>query len=198
MKNKEKNAVICCCSVLLNEVDTLRLTCWPDWKLHHLTSMLHMRPTVLSQTLNEYLQVEKGNRVVLVYGDCCPDMEQIEHMPGVARTMGVNCCELLLGKEVYKSLIREGVFFLLPEWTWRWEDVFTRELGLSPENARAFMQEMHKKFVYLDTGIVLVPYGHIRDISHYCGLPYEILPISGNHLQAQIQDAMNRLAGDVS
>ncbi len=124
-------------------------------------------------------------------------MEQIERMPGVARTAGVNCCELLLGREIYTSLIREGVFFLLPEWTRRWKEVFTRDLGLSQKNARDFMQEMHRRFVYLDTGIVPIPREEICEISHYCGLPYELMPVSCDHLQAQIQDAMNRLSGDI-
>ncbi|MFH0966470.1 MAG: DUF1638 domain-containing protein [Methanobacteriota archaeon] len=123
--------------------------------------------------------------------------ERIELMPGVARTVGVNCCELLLGKEAYKSLIREGVFFLLPEWTGRWKEVFTQELGLSQENAENFMQEMHRRLVYLDTGIVPIPLEKIHEVSHYCGLPYELMPVSCDHLQTQIQNAMNRLSGDI-
>ena len=129
---------------------------------------------------------------VLVYGDCCHAVDRIEKTFGVARTQGVNCCEMLLGRGMYKSLMKEGVFFLLPEWTRRWEEVFTHELGLSQENAQDLMQEMHTRLVYLDTGIEPVPSGSIAACSAYCGLPVEIRQIPLTHLQMLIEDAMGR------
>lgn len=176
----------------------LQKKCWPDWEIYALTSMLHMRPDVLSHRLKEC--IEEGRRaehqLVLVYGDCCPLMEQYEKIPGVARTDAVNCCELILGKEIYKPLIKEGVFFLLPEWTRRWEEIFTGELGLSRENAMDFMHEMHTRLIFLDTGVLPVPLSDIEACSQYCDLPYEIRQTSLDHLQSSIQGAMNRLSGE--
>lgn len=198
MEKAQKGGVIISCSVLQEEVGFLWQKYWPDWEFHTLTSMLHMRPHNLAEKLGELIESEqeKGNKIVLVYGDCCQLMEQFEHMAGVVRTAGVNCCELVLGKEIYKPLVKEGVFFLLPEWTTRWEEVFTCELGLSKENARDFMHDMHTRFMYLDTGVVPVPLEHIMAISRYCELSYEIHKASLDQLHRFIQDAMNRLSGE--
>lgn len=155
--------------------------------------MLHMRPGELARKLSNALDTEKhpGSRVI-IYGDCCMMMEQFEKKPGIARTRGMNCCELILGKELYKSLISNGVFFLLPEWILRWEEIFTRELGLSTENATDLMHDMHTRLVYLDTGLIPVPLEEIVRCSSFCGLPYEIMTVSCDHLKYLIDDAITR------
>jgi len=186
--------VLCGCSVLQYETESLRRQFWPGWTGEYLSSMLHMRPAHLGETLQHRIRdLDQGSRIVLVYGDCCPAMHACEQYPHVARTQGMNCCELILGHEIYKKLIRSGVFFLLPEWTSRWEEVFSRELGFNQKNASDFMGEMHSRIVYLDTGVIPVPSEEIEACARYCSLPWEILPVSSDHLRMQIQHAMDRL-----
>lgn len=199
MDTEKKGGIICGCSVLMEEIESLRKTLWPEWTARYLSSMLHMQPTDLTRQLDACVTIEQqtGNRMVLVYGDCCHAMDRFEKIPGVARTRGVNCCEMLLGRELYKSLMIEGVFFLLPEWTRRWDEVFAYELGLSQENAQDLMQEMHTRLLYLDTGMVPVPSGSIAACSSYCGLPVEIRQIPLTHLQMLIEDAMDRVCMEV-
>jgi hypothetical protein len=117
----------------------------------------------------------------------------MENLPGVARTRGVNCCSLLLGRAAYRELLRAGVFFLLPEWVARWEEVFARELGLNRENARTLMQEMHCRLVYLDTGLVPVPTGVLHACAAFCGLPCEVRSTPLEFLHQAIQDARHRV-----
>lgn len=195
MAIEKKGGIICGCSVLREEIESLRKTLWPDWTARYLSSMLHMKPAELTCQLDACTteELSAGNRVVLVYGDCCHAVDRIEKTLGVARTRGVNCCEMLLGREMYKSLMKDGAFFLLPEWTRRWEEVFTHELGLSQENAQDLMQEMHTRLLYLDTGIEPVPSDSIASCSAYCGLPVEIRQIPLTHLQMLIEDAMDRV-----
>lgn len=156
-----------------------------------------MRPGDLATELAAALDTKKHLvPCVIIYGDCCMMMEQFEKKPGVARTRGLNCCELILGKELYKSLISDGVFFLLPEWILRWEEIFTRELGLSTVNATDLMHEMHTRLVYLDTGVMAVPLEEIVRCSSFCGLPYEIMTVSCDHLKSLIDDAITRAQSD--
>ena len=187
--------VIWGCSVLKEEVETLRQQFWPAWKGQYLTSMLHMRPRQLESELMIRIQHElsRGNPVLMVYGDCCQAMDTFEQYQGVARTAGVNCCELILGKKEYKALMAAGAFFLLPEWTIRWKEIFTNELGLNQVNASAFMQEMHSQMIYLDTGVRPIPSGDIEACSRYCGLPYTIKTVTLEHLKTTIQTAMDQL-----
>jgi hypothetical protein len=190
-----KSGLIIGCSVLRDEVEALRLRYWPEWNSRYLSSLLHMRPSVLADELDGLIhhELERGNQIVLVYGDCCQSMEAFDELPGVARTPGMNCCELILGKRTYKPLIAEGVFFLFPEWTRRWQEIFRDELGLNQENAEDLMHEMHSRLIYLDTGVVPVPADEIAACSRFCGLPYEIRQVSLDHLNSLIQSTMDRI-----
>jgi hypothetical protein len=181
--------------VLQAEVESLAVTYWPESGRIFLPSMMHMRPELLSSALESALDAElkQGHRVVMIYGDCCARMTAMEALPGVVRTRGKNCCELLLGPGEYRRLMHEGVFFLIPEWACRWRDVFSKELGLNRDNAACLMQEMHRKLIYLDTGIVPVPERELRECAEYCGLPCEVRPTSLENLRAYIEEARTML-----
>ncbi len=190
----KSNDVIVCCSVLKAEVQSLSKERWPDHKLVFLPSMMHMHPERLASSLEALLgaELKQGHAVVLIYGDCCARMGALEALPGVVRTRGRNCCELLLGSAEYRRLSREGAFFLIPEWARRWKEIFATELGLNHANATSLMRDMHRKLVYLETGIVPVPEKELQECSNYCGLPYEVLPISLELLRSAIEEALLR------
>ncbi len=142
------------CSVLQAEVESLCEVHWPDHKLIFLPSMMHMHPQQLASSLESVLDAElkQGYGVVLIYGDCCAQMTALEALPGVVRTRGNNCCDLLLGRGEYRRLSHEGAFFLIPEWARRWREIFSKELGLNRVNATSFMRDMHRRLVYLIPG----------------------------------------------
>lgn len=182
---------IICCSVLQAEVTFLCETHWPDRKLIFLPSMMHMHPELLASSLQSVLEDElkQGHPVVLVFGDCCTQMTTLQNFPGVARTRGKNCYELLLGPGEYRRLSHEGAFFLMPEWVQRWKEIFTRELGLNRNNATSLMRDMHRTLMYLDTGLVPVPVKELHECADYCGLPCDVLRIPLTHLSSVIEKA---------
>jgi hypothetical protein len=189
--SRPKGAIICC-SVLQAEVEFLREAHWRDRKLIFLPSMMHMHPELLASSLESVLEDElkQGYAVVLAFGDCCAQMTTLEALPGVVRTRGKNCYEVLLGPGEYRRLLHEGAFFLMPEWVQRWKEIFTRELGLNRKNATSLMRDMHRKLVYLDTGLTPVPVRKLHECADYCGLPYEVLRIPLTHLSSAIEQAL--------
>jgi hypothetical protein len=186
--------------VLQAEVEWLAKTNWPEVDLRFLDSMLHMSPDKLSEHLNSLVQGElrQGHNIILVYGDCCLGMAAMEQLPGVVRVRGSNCCAQLLGSAEYRRLSHGGSFFLLPEWARRWQRVFSLELGLNHDNAKSLMGDMHRKLVYLDTGVVPVPEKELRECSHYCGLPWEVLNVSLEPLRIAIDSAVHLFDEGVS
>lgn len=190
----QPKAVMICCSVLQSEVESLCQVHWLDHHLRFLPSMMHMHPERLASSLEAILDEElnEGHGVVLIYGDCCARMTALEGLPGVVRTRGKNCCELLLGAAEYRRLSLEGAFFLIPEWTCRWKEIFVRELGLNNDNATSLMQDVHRKLVYLDTGLAPVPENALKECAEYCGLPYEVLPVSLERLRLAVEEALLR------
>jgi len=181
------------CSIFRKEIEALHASGRLDLPVEFLNSMLHMVPARLEARLGTALELarhqDSDREVVLAYGDCCGHMDTFESAPGTARTTGINCCEILLGSETYKRLRKEGAFFLMPEWALSWKQVFVGQLGLLGPGARTFMQEMHTRLIYLDTGLIPVPQEALAEASEFLGLPVEILPVSLDPLLASLKQA---------
>lgn len=196
---QSSGATIITCGIFRNELAALGHSPHHARRLIRLDSMLHMRPAVLDSLLAKALHAPRKGRFLLVYGDCCPHMDQLARMDGVRRVAGVNCCEIVLGHDRYRELRRAGAFFFMPEWTRRWERVFKNELGFtSRETAREFMREMHSRIIYLDTGVDEIPRDTLTDIEAYLGMPVEVFPVGLGQLEAALRDGLQSLnaAGD--
>jgi len=190
----ENSSVVFGCAVFKAEILALKERYWPDLDIRFLNSMLHMVPDELGSRLDKLIQkeVSSDHNILLVYGDCCPQMETLTEHPGVIRVRGNNCCDLLLGRQMYRRLSHEGAFFLFPEWAGRWQHIFRVELGLNAANAASLMKDMHKKLVYLDTGFFPVPVEDLEACSLYCQLPWEVLAVSLEPLRECIQTAFDQ------
>ena len=170
------------CSVFRRELEWLRQTqqiaCA---NVVYLDSMLHIYPETLQTRLDAAIAAarQEGRAVALVYGEChayLPDI--VAAQPDVRRIRGLNCIEIILGREAYRRLRQAGVFFFLPEWAFRWQEIFRDHLGLNEKNARAVMADMHTRLAYLDTGVIPVPTQALAAIADYTDLPLDILPTS--------------------
>jgi hypothetical protein len=161
-----------------------------------LDSMLHMKPFILEQELGRVMGDAQDDNYLLLYGDCHPGMHEMQDRENVARVAGINCCEILLGKDVYRKLQKEKAFIFLPEWTGRWQEIFTKELGFEkPELAQAFMKEHQTRLVYVDTGVIPVPEGVLQEIARFFNMPVEVLHISLDILLQGIQTALQKFMG---
>jgi len=195
---QSSGATIIACGIFRKELAALGYSHKGAEKLVCLNSMLHMRPSLLDELLDGMLH-GKAQRHLLVYGDCCPHMDEFAHRADVRRVEGVNCCEIVLGHDRYRELRRAGAFFFMPEWTRRWERVFKQELGFTtPETAQEFMREMHTRIIFLDTGVDQVPEDTLADIEAYLDMPVEVFPVGLDHLEATMLAGLQSLnaAGD--
>ncbi len=192
----EESETICmACSILRQEIEHLRDMGEITLPLRFLQSSLHLKPEELRQQLASEVDKESrnGNKVVLVYGDCHSHMVDLDRRPNVARTRGANCYEIMLGREVYRNLRRGGVFFLMPEWAVRWQEIFCSCLEMTEANTREMMQSMHSKIIYIDTELVKMPEEHVRNFSSYCGLGWERMQVPLDHLLQSIRAAVEQL-----
>lgn len=164
-------------------------------ELNYVSSMLHMYPEKLEISLNKKLEkIKEDEKTLLLFGDCHPHMHEMEIENQIVRMPGINCIEMLLEKKEYRKLRKEGAFFLLPEWTHRWREVFMEELGLSEEVAKGFFKDCHTKLVYIDTKVNEIPLQIINDISEFTGLPYEILEIDYEVISDRIKDLIKNFS----
>lgn len=183
------------CSIFKKEIEFLRSRNKLSFPVVYLDSMLHMFPDKLRMKMAAAVDREiiKGNKTALIFGECHPFISSYTDRSDTKRVSGMNCIEIFLGRDLYRSLRREGVFFLLPEWTIRWKDVFQKELGLNEKNAGDFMREMHTRLVYVDTGVTEIPVNTLDEISAFTGLPFEIMTISLDHFLKTVIEATEGL-----
>lgn len=167
---------------------------FPGLRPVFLDSMLHMRPGELQDRIDELLEIRRPERVLFIYGDCTPRIVELCRRPGFAKTRGINCCEIILGREDYRRLRKAGAFFFLPEWTRRWRDVFERELGFAGgRGVEEMLREVHERFIYLDTGVVPVPHDTLDEIARELGLPMSVRETGLSRLEEGIADALEEI-----
>lgn len=195
MRERDSKLTLIACSIFKKEIETLQKENKIAVPAVYLDSMQHMFPDRLSANLGKAVeeQAALGRKSILVYGECHAFIEGYFSNPSVERVRGMNCVEIFLGRESYRALRKEGVFFLIPEWASRWKVVFQKELGLNERNAKDFMKEMHTKIVYLDTGSAEAPAEAISEISEYTGLAVETKKITLDHFLKVIEEAIERL-----
>lgn len=189
--------VVLACGIFAAELAALGPGSFGGAELIYLDSMLHMRPSLLGRRLNETLASLRGRPIALAYGDCCPYMRELAEPPRRARTPGVNCCEIALGKARYVELRRQGSFFFMPEWAARWREVFSFELGLKdPALARGFMQDTMKRLTYIDTGTTPVPEALLDEIAAYFDLPMSVERAGSDEIVKAVRESLERAAAD--
>ncbi len=189
------------CSILRAELEWIldRLTApTVDVQIDYVDSALHMYPKRLEATLREQLHSGQTDMLhthprVLIFGDCCPGMVDLEK-EGHVRVQGSNCMVFLLGKQRYRALIQEGAFLVQREWAIHWRRVFQEELGLKDSVlTQSFFGDMHSALVYLDTGVAAVPVRVLQEMADYTGLPYRVESVSLATLKQIMEEAMARL-----
>jgi len=187
------NDIICiACSIFKKDLEKIWEKKSFDFKIIYLDSMLHMNPAKLDELLNIQTEKFSDKNIILLYGDCHSKMLDLEKNKNIYRSPGINCCNILLENKRYKELRKQGGFILIDEWVMRWKEIFQNELGFkNTQNAQMFMQEMHTKLIYLDSGNIEIPTQTLTDISEYCGLPYFVEKTNQSVLEQTITDAIN-------
>jgi Protein of unknown function (DUF1638) len=193
--NVKTKTIAIACTAVRPELKRLTAEGLIDFPIHYISSSLHMRPDKLQSAMAELIEKEQApdKRIVLIYGDCHPYIEDMTDGDRVARVRATNCVEMLLGKNRYKDLIKNGSFILLPEWTKRWHEIFGQFPGTSRETAMEILRCQHTNLVYANTGERAIPYEALKTCSAYTGLPFEIIDTSLDHLILLIKEALREL-----
>jgi len=191
--SKDLNTKGIACSIFKKEIQYLvNAGQLPD-VFTFIDSEFHMYP----QKLDAILEAFDKKDCLFCYGDCHLHKNELLNTVHYSRINGLNCIEIFLGNEVYRKYRAEGAFFLLPEWTIKWERIFKELLGFSdPLLAKQFMNEMHSKLIYIDTGVYGIPNEELEAISIFFSLPVEVVTIDLNNLQNAITEGLKQLKNE--
>ena len=186
------------CSIFKRELEKLRDKEALHLSFTYLNSILHLSPGKLEKAISSILDQSGQNKTILVYGNCCASMNDFTSSSEVIRTTGENCCEILLGEDEYKKLVKDRAFFVMPEWVHRWKEVFIERMGLHEDLAQEIMSESNRYLLYLDTGISPIPEKELNEMSAFFKLPWKVRTVDiEGFLLKKIREASTKVGDSV-
>ena len=155
MSNKTGDITrIIACMVFQPALEHLRLEDrYPSLRLTYLPSNLHLRPQELkNRLLKEVAAAQKRNeRVICLYGECFPSIDDFCQQHGVIKVTGHYCYEMLLGSERFRRLIEEmaGTYFAERDLILNFEEYCVRPLELRDEEMRKYCFQQYRRLLYV-------------------------------------------------
>jgi len=157
MTMSEKNQKITCiiaCKVFKPAIEALRLEkIYPGLRLTYLPSNLHLRPQELkNRLLTDIKAAQKRNeRVICLYGDCFPGIDDFCPEYGVTKVPGHYCYEMLLGSKRFSQLLDEmvGTYFAEKELIQNFEEYCVIPLELHDEEMKSYCFNHYQRLLYV-------------------------------------------------
>ena len=87
-----------------------------------------------------------------------------------------HCFDLLAGRELTASLMREGAYLLTPGWLAHWRETISR-WGFDQQTARDYFSESVTRLVLLDSGVDPGSRRQLEEFAAFIARPFQILPV---------------------
>lgn len=189
------NTRIIACSVFKPALDFLGIEQrYPEVCITFLPSNLHLKPVELKQKLLEEVISAKrrGERIVCVYGDCFPGIEDFCTNQGITKAAGFHCFEMLLGSEKYQRTMNEeaGTYFVEKDLIQNFHSYCMEPLELFDETMRKLFFERYQRIVYVrqptdpDLGRT------VAELAEFLHLALEVKDADYTHLERVIGELM--------
>jgi hypothetical protein len=155
MSNSSDNVIrIIACAVFKPALDYLRLEeRYPNVRLTYMPSYLHLRPQELKSRLEEKINSarEGDERVMCLYGECFPGIDELCQQLGATKVPGDYCYEMLLGSERFQRLIEEmaGTYFAEKDLITHFQEYCVRPLELQDQRMRKYCFDHYRRLLYV-------------------------------------------------
>ncbi|WP_100266176.1 DUF1638 domain-containing protein [Mariprofundus ferrinatatus] len=187
-----ENLLLIGCGILQKEIRYLiEKNSWP-LDTSFMRSALHNNIGKLEKGLRGSLSKRSDRETIVFYGCCHPDMDHIVAAGNAVRTPGQNCVDILLGREQFDRELEQGAFFLLEEWAHRWQPITEEVFGDHPSVIRGVFQEAHKYILAIRTPCSEDFSDEAEAVSRIVGLPLVWMDTGLEHLEAVLQETMQR------
>jgi len=182
---------IIACGVFKPAIEYLKLEeRYPNLRLTYLPSKLHLKPLELKERLLQEVDIaqRRGERVICLYGECFPEIDDFCKQHGIMKVPGSYCYEMLLGSERFRHLMDEiaGTYFLEEGLIINFEEYCMRPLELRDEEMRRQCFEHYKRLLYVwqPSDPDLIP--KASELAQFLGLSLEIQEADYSHLEKSL------------
>ena len=192
MSNKTGDITrVIACMVFQPALEHLRLEKrYANLRLTYLPSNLHLRPQELkNRLLKEVTAAQKRNeRVICLYGECFPSIDDFCQQHGVIKVTGHYCYEMLLGSERFRRLIEEmaGTYFAERDLILNFEEYCVRPLELRDEEMRKYCFQQYRRLLYVrqPSDPDLIP--QAGEVAEFLELSLDISDADYSHLEKNL------------
>ncbi len=163
-------------------------------RITYLPSNLHLRPQGLKKRLGEEVRSarEKGERVVVLYGECFPDMEQFCREEGVAKVPGHYCYEMLLGTERFEALLEEmaGTYFAERDLVLNFQEYCVNPLELHDEEMRKYCFDNYTRLLFVQQPEDHEAVSKAGEIAQFLGLSLDVSEADYSYLDRRLAELL--------
>lgn len=190
-RNASSSTRIIACGVFRSAVETLRLSeRYPDLQFTFLPSNLHLWPHALKRYLAREVREaqEHHERVICMYGQCFPNIDEFCRERGVIRIPGMYCYEMLLGSERFHRIMDEtaGTYFLERELITHFEEYCAEPLELHDEEIREYCFRHYTRVVYVRQPSDPNLLSRVKRLAQFMHLSFEIRDADYRYLDETI------------
>ena len=152
MRSNTKRLIAC--GVFKPAFEYLDLTCrYPGLLITYLPANLHLKPEMLKIALQRAVEeaLGRGERPLIVYGDCFIGIDAFCRQHGIAKISGRNCYEMLLGNLLFESILTEitGTFFVEQELLLNFDTYCSEPLELTDDDLKKIYFEHYRRLLYV-------------------------------------------------
>ena len=124
-----------------------------DLNVTYLPSNLHNSPNDLENyLLKEFIVSQnKSERIICLYGECFPDIDDLCKQYGVDKIEGHHCYEIILGRRIFREIMNESArtYFLEKELILNFEEYCVKPLELYDDEMKEIFFRNYERLVYV-------------------------------------------------
>jgi len=189
-KNQKITRLIAC-KVFKPAIKALQLEKrYPGLRLTYLPSNLHLRPQELKNRMLPGIKAaqKRNERVICLYGDCFPGIDDFCQEYGVTKVPGHYCYEMLLGSKRFSQLLNEmaGTYFAEKELIQNFEEYCVIPLELHDEEMKRYCFNQYRRLLYVrqpsDPNLV----ARAGEVADFLGLSLDINDADYSHLRKSL------------
>ncbi|MFH1489040.1 MAG: DUF1638 domain-containing protein [Pseudomonadota bacterium] len=148
------NVRIIACGVFRSALNHLKIhTRFPEIDIEYLQPFLHNDPIELRNQLDKAISRarERDRKVICLYGQCFPDIDEFLKERGIGRPGGHHCYDMLMGAQSFNRAIEEdpGTYFLEKELLMNFDRYCRNPLELDDPQMREWFFERYNTVLYI-------------------------------------------------
>jgi len=189
-KNQKITRIIAC-KVFKPAIEALQLEkIYPSLRLLYLPSNLHLRPQELKNRMLTGIKAaqKRNERVICLYGDCFPDIDDFCQEHGVIKVPGHYCYEMLLGSDRFRQILNEmaGTYFAEKELIQNFEDYCVIPLELYDEEMKRYCFNQYRRLLYVRQPSDPDLAARAGEVADFIGLSLAISDVDYSYLEKSL------------